>query len=115
MVLPFSVVQAVTKSGGMQSGTEVSAMAMRWIFGVPVVLVLAACQPEVAPEPIVGTCGATELQDLVGQPQTVLQTMRFGQTMRVIRPGMAVTMDYSEGRLNIWIGEDGLIERVTCG
>lgn len=60
-------------------------------------------------------CGAPELQGLVGQPESVLETMRFSQTLRVIQPGMAVTMDYSPFRLNILIGRSGLIERVYCG
>ena len=60
-------------------------------------------------------CGAAELQGLIGQPETVLATMRFSQVVRVIGPGMAVTMDYSPDRLNIDVGEDGLITRLWCG
>jgi hypothetical protein len=83
--------------------------------------VLSACVPP-SPEPQdpvdpapTDRCGASELQGLVGQDARVLETIRFGQTTRIIRPGMAVTMDYSESRLNIWIGADGTIGRVTCG
>ena len=35
--------------------------------------------------------------------------------VRVIRPGMAVTMDYREGRLNLHLDDDGRITRATCG
>lgn len=89
-------------------------------LALPVMLVLAGCVPEVsdplppAPAPG-GTCGAAELQGLVGQPAAVLQTMRFGTTVRIIRPGQAVTMDYSEGRLNIDIDATERIARVHCG
>ena len=69
----------------------------------------------VPPMPPAGACGAPDLQYLVGQPDTVLQTMKFGTTTRIIRPGMAVTMDYSESRLNIEINEAGKISRVSCG
>lgn len=60
-------------------------------------------------------CGASELQDLIGRDATVLQTMRFGQTVRIIRPGMAVTMDYVAERLNIEIDAQEKIARVSCG
>lgn len=90
------------------------------VFLMAGMVMLSACvaegpdrmPPEPAPE---GACGAPDLQDLVGRPEAVLATMKFGVTTRIIRPGMAVTMDYSPDRLNIWIGEDGRIESVTCG
>jgi hypothetical protein len=55
------------------------------------------------------------LQDLVGQSETVLQNMKFGSPVRITHPGMAVTMDYREDRLNIEIDEAGTIFRVACG
>lgn len=84
------------------------------VFLLP--LAVSAC---VAPVPAPGgdgeRCGAGELQGLVGQPQAVLQTMRFSQLVRVIGYGMAVTMDFSPDRLNIEMGPDGRIARVWCG
>lgn len=82
-------------------------------------LILMACVdpapvPPVDPEPI-DDCRASALQGLVGQKATVLRTMRFGTTVRIIQPGMAVTMDFIPDRLNIWIAEGGVIESVTCG
>lgn len=67
------------------------------------------------PKPPAGSCGADALQGLVGQPAGVLETMRFGQVVRVIHPGMAVTMDYSPDRLNIEVDADKIISRVSCG
>lgn len=67
------------------------------------------------PMPPIGACGAPELQGLVGQPATVLETMKFGTETRIIRPGMAVTMDYRENRLNIEIDRNEVISRVSCG
>lgn len=80
-------------------------------------LLLMACTLEVpvsdspAPE---DQCGAAALQGLVGQPRSILDTMRFTEGTRIIEPGSAVTMDYRPDRLNILIGEDGLIEAVNC-
>lgn len=85
----------------------------RFAFLLP--LVLAACVEGEAPPAQIGTCGASELQYLVGKPETVLQTMKFAGPVRIIQPGMAVTMDYSESRLNILINDTGRIESVTCG
>ena len=61
------------------------------------------------------SCHANELQHLVGQPRSVLYTMRFSQTTRIEEPGMNYTADYIETRLRIQIGADGKIKRVLCG
>jgi len=84
------------------------------------VLLTAACTPDMQPSPVppteqAGQCGAPRLQRLVGQPATVLETMRFGSQVRIIRPGMAVTMDYSPDRLNIEIDGAQRIISVACG
>lgn len=93
-------------------------------FALLLPMVFAACvEGESPPDPgtgeprtpPVGTCAAQDLQDLVGRPASVLQTMKFGSETRIIRPGMPVTMDYREDRLNIEIDSKGLISRVSCG
>lgn len=79
-------------------------------------LLLAGCvATPVKPVEPVGQCGASELQYLVGQPGAVLNGMRFSQDLRVIQPGMPVTMDFRADRLNIWLNQSDRIERVTCG
>ena len=93
-------------------------------FALLIPLGLAACV-EVESPPYPGdippplppedSCGAPDLQFLRGQPETVLQTMKFGVPVRIIRPGMAVTMDYNPTRLNIEIDESGEIFRISCG
>lgn len=76
----------------------------------------APMTPEPTPNPVLGpSCGAEDLQDLLGQPAERLATMKFAAPTRILRPGMAVTMDFVPERLNIVIGEDGLIEAVRCG
>jgi hypothetical protein len=83
-------------------------------------LALIGCVPEPAPPvtdptPMEDACGASGLQDLVGQSAKKLEVMRFAHTVRIIRPGMAVTMDYSAERLNIEINAAEVISRVNCG
>lgn len=85
--------------------------------GLAFAALLSACV-EIMPPPGLPTaddCGASGYQRLVGQDSTVLRRMQFGRPVRVIEPGMAVTMDYAAERLNFWIDKNGLIERVTCG
>ncbi|MEZ5753825.1 MAG: I78 family peptidase inhibitor [Paracoccaceae bacterium] len=60
-------------------------------------------------------CGALDLQYLLGAPARDLEAMRFNKPVRVIRPGMAVTMDYNPDRLNFEVDRAGRIARVTCG
>lgn len=93
---------------------------MTRVLAAATLLVLAACQPTKAPAdgrkgPSTETCGADALQRLVGQDRSVLVTMTFATTVRVIEQGKPVTMDYSESRLNIAIGKDGRIARAYCG
>ena len=81
-------------------------------------VLMAACvapQPKPDPMPPITACGAGELQDLIGRNAAVLETMRFAGPLRVIRPGMAVTMDYSPSRLNIEVDAREIITRVSCG
>lgn len=91
----------------------------RTLAGGAALLLLAACVteggPGAGPAPVAGDCGASGLQQLVGQPASTLETMRFSQQLRVINPGQMVTMDYLEGRLNIAIDEQDRISRVYCG
>lgn len=77
-------------------------------------LALMACDPLATPAGP-DECGASGLQDLVGQPADRLATMRFIAPMRVIRPDSAVTMDYSAERINIAVDNRGYITGVTCG
>ena len=81
-------------------------------------LLLSACVMEPVPMPPPdpqASCGANELQYLVGRPGVVLDGMRFSQDVRVVQHDMAVTMDYSPTRLNFWLDRRDVIERVTCG
>ncbi len=91
---------------------------MRWVLAAAA---LSGCvmaddaMVPMPPAPEAAACRAPGLQGLVGQPETVIQTMRLTGTVRVIRPGMMITQDFSPSRVNIAIGPDGRIARVWCG
>ena len=89
---------------------------MKNLLVLPVALsLLAACVPQdQAPEPV-ASCGAESYQGLVGQHERALRGIRLPEPSRVIRPGMAVTMDFREDRLNVEIGENRRVARVFCG
>ncbi|MBL4915737.1 I78 family peptidase inhibitor [Szabonella alba] len=89
---------------------------MKPVFALPVVMsLLAACVPQdQAPDPV-ASCGAEGYQGLVGQHERALRGLRLPEPSRVIGPGMAVTMDFREDRLNIETGENRRILRVFCG
>lgn len=95
--------------------------------GLPLVLValgLAGCTPVAPPvpdrlppdpAPNARACGAAGLRGLVGQPRSVLAAMNLVAGTRVIEPGMAITEDYRETRLNIDLDAQGRIARLWCG
>lgn len=60
-------------------------------------------------------CPAKDLQYLVGQSRSVLQTMRFGTEIRFEEPGQMYSQEYKASRTRIVIGEDGKIRQVLCG
>jgi hypothetical protein len=92
---------------------------------LPLALIATAgCQydkaPETAPAPPSGKCVAGGLAALTGKTRseaTAAEALRLsGATkLRWIAPGMAVTMDYREDRLNLEIDAQGKIVRANCG
>jgi hypothetical protein len=89
------------------------AAVVALVLLAPLVAGCVVTAPPVDPGP--DACGASELQYLVGKPGVLLDGMRFTQDVRVIQPGMAVTMDYKADRLNFWLDRRDVIERVVCG
>ena len=86
-------------------------------FTILALIALTACT-EVAPNPPTTgeqTCGADPDSALIGQSADVLAAMIFPAPMRIIKPGMAITMDYNPDRLNIDIDKHNKISRVWCG
>ena len=65
-------------------------------------------------------CTTNNLGSLVGQQATQqlgTEALRISnaRTIRWIRPGMAVTMDYRFDRLNIHLDASNAVTRLTCG
>ena len=73
-----------------------------------------------ATHPVDDRCGATwvhhyaHLVPTDDEIESIRKASGAGR-IRIIRPGDVVTMDYSETRLNIEVGADGLIKRFRCG
>jgi hypothetical protein len=78
-------------------------------------LALAACMPTEVPAPLEDACGASGLNDFIGQGEDALAATTFPGPVRVIRPGQAITMDYSPARLNFDLDAQGRIVRIWCG
>ena len=66
-------------------------------------------------EPITTACKPDNYADLIGQDGSVLTDMELPPRTRILRPGMMMTMDYFEGRLNFYLDASGKIERISCG
>lgn len=86
---------------------------------------LAACAPGQSPDPAptgpavpppeADTCGAAPYARLIGQDATALERELILRQVRVIRPGMAVTMDFRAERINFDIDDANRIARIFCG
>lgn len=94
---------------------------MRPLILVPVLSVLlAACLPVMPgppPRPLadLSQCGGNALHALVGQPATTLPDKGGWGALRIIKPGMMVTMDYSATRLNVRVDNADIILALDCG
>ncbi len=78
-------------------------------------LVAARAQIDVESE----ACGAARAKALVGKMATPaiiarIKTASGATATRVIRPNMAVTMDYSPSRLNIELDAKGRVKALRC-
>ncbi len=92
---------------------------------VPTLLVAALFQactvvmpqpvPPPGPSPDLSSCHAVGLQGLIGAPVSLLPKYGSWSALRIIRPGQAVTMDYSATRLNVRVDGADTILSLSCG
>jgi hypothetical protein len=101
------------------------------LLAAPLVCMAAACSSTTpggsgTPPPVIsdgglgGTCDAKAASAYVGQDisEAVAEQAKAAagaRGVRIIRPGMAVTMDYRAGRLNLELDEAGRIVKASCG
>lgn len=75
---------------------------------------------------VLRSCGLEKFKSLVGQPLSdradvidrweAYHGQRAGnRAVRFLNPGDAMTMDYIETRLNVFLDDAGVVEKVTCG
>ncbi len=81
----------------------------------------ATPDPEVATTPPpVGTCDASQVEGLVGQPYTEELAEQARQdagaaTVRMLKPNQPITMEFLGERLNIEVDDKNLVSGVRCG
>lgn len=77
----------------------------------------AAPQPATpAPQPVADSCGARDLQNLVGRPRSEIPVPVRPELQRVACTTCAVTQDFNPNRLNFFFdAQTGLIKEVRCG
>lgn len=61
------------------------------------------------------TCNMTQYAALIGKPATDAGVPPAGATVRIIKPGDQVTMDFQPTRLNVDVDAAGIITGVRCG
>jgi uncharacterized protein involved in type VI secretion and phage assembly len=71
------------------------------------------------PRPEIGKCVNQGLESLIGRTRSSgtesrAKRLSGASTVRWISPGMAVTMDFREDRLNLELDERGRIVRTHC-
>ena len=88
---------------------------MRVLMALLAVAVLAGCGPKPPPVPVTDLCGASGFQHLTGLKVSSLPQPGPWSSLRIIRPGMMVTMDYSATRLNAQVDRAGRILALSCG
>ena len=80
----------------------------------------AAARPGTAPPAPARKCSDAALASLIGKTRSetvAAEALRRSgaKTLRWIRPGMMVTMDYREDRLNLHVDVQGKILSARCG
>ncbi|GAA6160715.1 hypothetical protein NBRC116589_28890 [Ruegeria sp. HU-ET01832] len=91
---------------------------------IPTLALLAACTQTPAPEdaplspepaPVdLAFCLGEPFANSIGQPVSTIQA-QLPERSRVLGPDGIATQDYRIDRLNVFVDETGIIQRLTCG
>ena len=92
-------------------------------FALLSMAVLGSCATTAPPPPAAGdggVCRSDSLTRFVGREATSeigseILSASGAKVLRWVQPGMAVTMDFREDRVTVWIVAANRIERVNCG
>jgi hypothetical protein len=93
------------------------------LIAAAILLPLAACTSIEAAEPVppaANACLPATLDQFKGKTATKAlgaQMLRLTakSVLRLVKPGMVVTMDYSEVRLTVYLDAANRVERASCG
>jgi hypothetical protein len=77
-------------------------------------------RPQLATPPVMEGCDASDINFLIGKTLDETLTTRArdatgASSVRVVRPGQMVTMDYVAERLNIEVDAAGKVTAARCG
>ena len=61
------------------------------------------------------SCKAGSFARYVGQPESAMIAVQASGPVRFVHPNQPVSMDLEPTRLNVHVGADGLVKRLTCG
>jgi hypothetical protein len=106
---------ATTQPAALPDAAETPADA-----AAPGDLPATGMEPVPADPAMPGACNADAIQSLVGQPisDAVTEQARTesgSESVRVLRPGDAATMDFRPDRLNIELDGNDVIQSLRCG
>ncbi|MFO1174774.1 MAG: I78 family peptidase inhibitor [Paracoccaceae bacterium] len=85
---------------------------MKQIFLLTAFLPLAGCMTGGVGS---GSCHAGSFARYIGQPASSMIAVGADGPVRFLRPNQPATMDLEPTRLNVHVGDDGIIKRLTCG
>lgn len=71
--------------------------------------------PATPADPAADTCNMAQYASLVGKPATDPGVPPNGATVRIIKPGDQVTMDFQGTRVNFDVDAAGMITAIRCG
>ena len=90
-------------------------MQSRLLLTATLLALLAGCASQPAERPGAQACNATRLAHLVGRMPDEATQQANAERVRVVAPGMVVTLEYDAQRLTLYTDEQGRIKLISCG